>query len=292
MGYDLRQRTSLIRSFVKNNIPRMIVDKFDELKKENFDCVVVGSDQIWRPIYYRQIADAYLKFTEGWDVKRMAYAPSFGTDDWEYSEEQMRVCAKLLKQFDAVSLRERQGVEFCKTKFDVIGICVLDPTMLLTHQDYKKLVGKQVGIQKRQLTTYILDMNEIKNTAITRVQEERGLNIIELGNAVDNTRKNKNIIYWLQQLMQAEYIITDSFHGCVFAILFQRPFLVFGNHERGLSRFTTLLARFGLEDRMVHMPEDVQTKFDTPIDWYAVNKTLDEERRKSKIFLEEHLQTT
>ena len=151
-----RQNTDL---FIKRYIKRRIVNDFSELKESDFDAIVVGSDQIWRPKYFNgNIEDAYLKFAEGWNIKRIAYAASFGTDEWEYTAAQTKECARLLKQFDAVSVREASGVDLCRKHFGVEARHVLDPTMLLTAEDYIRLF-ETAGTPKSPgtLLCYILD---------------------------------------------------------------------------------------------------------------------------------------
>lgn len=81
------------------------------------DALVVGSDQVWRPMYFGDVKDAFLNFASDWPIKRVAYAASFGTDEWEYSDEQTRKCAELIKQFDAVSVREEEARWLCRNIF-------------------------------------------------------------------------------------------------------------------------------------------------------------------------------
>ena len=91
--------------FINKYIKRRIVNDYSDIKETDFDAIVVGSDQIWRPKYFHEIVHAFLDFTKGWNIKRIAYAASFGTDEWEYTPQQTERCAKLVKLFDAVSVR-------------------------------------------------------------------------------------------------------------------------------------------------------------------------------------------
>ena len=106
--------------FIRQYIHRLDVKDYACLQEQDLDAIVVGSDQIWRPTYYQPIANAYLKFAKDWThIKRVAYATSFGTDEWEYTPEETQECAALLKQFDAVSVREASAVQLCKEHFQV-----------------------------------------------------------------------------------------------------------------------------------------------------------------------------
>ena len=88
------------------------------------------------------LANAYLAFAKDWkQIKRIAYAASFGTDKWEYTLEETRECAALLKLFDAVSVREASAVQLCKNYFQIKAVHLLDPTLLLSKEDYLSLDG-------------------------------------------------------------------------------------------------------------------------------------------------------
>lgn len=282
----------LMVKFINEKLSCKYVREFEELQLEGFEVLVVGSDQIWRPKYFKNIEDAFLGFAEKWDIKRVAYAPSFGVDHWEYSTEQTVRCSSLLRKFDNVSVREQGGVALCKEMLDVTATCQLDPTMLVSAQAYKALVTKSKKATSFQLVTYILDLTDEKVRAIERVSNFENVSPIEIGkhiNGVENHKTEKSIENWLQQFMHADFIITDSFHGCVFALLFHKPFLVFGNAERGLSRFTTLLNLFQLEARMVKSIEGVEQQYNEPIDWNKVDRILNSEKAKAIQFITESL---
>ena len=108
--------------FIKKHIKRRIIDNYIDVHQYGFDAIVVGSDQIWRPKYFRPIEHAYLDFTEGWNIKRIAYAASFGTDKWEYTLKQTRICRRFLQSFDTVSVREISGVDLCREHFNIQAI--------------------------------------------------------------------------------------------------------------------------------------------------------------------------
>ena len=134
--------------FIENHVHRMTVKDYSDVSPDEFDAIVVGSDQIWRPEYFiGDIRDGYLAFARNWNLKRVSYAASFGSDEWEYPEEVTRDCAALLKMFDAVSVRESSGVTLCKRYFGVDAVHVLDPVMLLDAEDYLSLVS---GLEQSQ----------------------------------------------------------------------------------------------------------------------------------------------
>ena len=112
----------------------------EEFRKEairlGIEGYVVGSDQCWRPMYNIHLSDMFLKFTLDMEVKkRVAYAASFGSDNWEFSEQMTKICADLAKMFDAISVRENSGIKLCKQYLGVDAVHVLDPTLLLEREE-------------------------------------------------------------------------------------------------------------------------------------------------------------
>lgn len=239
--------------FVNANIHEYYINGLKDIPKDRFDAIVVGSDQIWRSyffhLYFGEMPDAFLRFTDGWHIKRIAYAPSFGVERWEYSPEETEECKRYIQKMDAVSCREAEGVEMCRKYLDCNTVKhVLDPTMLLTKIDYQKFVT--INKEKtNKLLVYVMDTSEDKQKLIDTIASEHSLtqsSIYQPGVAAP-----PSVEYWLQQFEDADFVVTDSFHACVFSIIFGKEFLVYGNQNRGLSRFTSLLKMFGLEDRMI-----------------------------------------
>ena len=111
----------------------------------------------------------------------------------------------------------------------------------------------------------------------------------------ENAKKHLNdcvfpsVTKWLRAFMDAEMVITDSFHGCVFSIIFNKPFWVVGNKERGQARFSSLLSLFKLEDRLISVDDIESINWNTPIDWDSINNTKKEWQDLSLSFLTENL---
>lgn len=148
------------RNFVKKHIRTRVIKDWTQLKENEYDAFVVGSDQVWRPRYFgKPITNAYLGFARNWSsIKRVAYAASFGTDEWEYTPKETTDCASLLRKFDAVSVRERSGVKLCKEHFGVNAVCLLDPTLLLTKDDYLSILDvANYPVNNGGLFYYFLD---------------------------------------------------------------------------------------------------------------------------------------
>jgi len=254
------------------------------VKKYTFDAIVVGSDQVWRPMYNACIEDCFLAFASGIDIKRVAYAASFGTYDWEFSKKQTKKCSTLAKQFDAISVREKSGVDLCKKHLGVDAVQVLDPTLLIDKADYENLCR---DIPKRQpmVFAYILDADKKKKNFIESFASSKNLPCMIKG-ADANVSNEDSIELWLSYFRDAAYVITDSFHGCIFSIIFKKDFLTFGNYERGNSRITSLLGTFGLVSRLIN--SELKEEVDE-IDWNEVNKKLREMMTYSEEWLKNAL---
>lgn len=248
-----------IQQFVDKYLNRVVVDSPSELKEEDFDAIVVGSDQIWRPKYYSHIKDAYLDFAKKWkSIKRIAYAPSFGTDEWEYTDGQTEEFSKLLKMFDAVSVRENSGIELCKKYFDVDAIQVLDPTMLLSREDYASVINDSTTpAPQGDLLQYVLDKSGSITELVNHIAKEKMMKPFSVSGKpfVEGQKVEKcicpSIESWLRGFRDASFVVTDSFHACVFSLIFNKPFCVVGNKARGMARFYSLLSLFNQEFRLV-----------------------------------------
>lgn len=283
--------------FIEKYIRRVYTKDFSNIREKDFDVLIVGSDQIWRPKYFfSKIENAYLDFAKEWKIKRITYAASFGTEEWEYTEEQTNNCAALLKKFNAVSVRESSAVQLCSDNFGVKAEQVLDPTILLCKEDYIKLFKDYNTAQSDgNLFCYILDEGEEKKSIIDCIAKEKGLKPFYVNSRYEELdapleeRIQQPVEKWLRAFNDAEYIVTDSFHACVFSIIFNKPFIVYGNRERGLSRFKSLLSIFGLEERIVSTKEEATKAISEPIDWERVNEVHRQWKEKSMSFLVNNL---
>ena len=264
-----------------------------------FDAIVVGSDQVWRATI-SDIPTYFLSFTKAINVKRIAYAASFGTDDLnEYSKKDMKIASESIKLFDAISVREESGVHLCRDYFKIDAVHVLDPTMLLSKDDYLKLIeGEDSSCSTDMLLTYVLDRTQEKNDIIQRVGEALHLTSCENGavkyfsNVVESNVSEciyPSVSRWVAGFRDAQFVVTDSFHGTVFSIIFNKPFVAILNSKRGSSRFISLLSVLGLENRLISTTNDLLEEHLKPIDYTEVNKILNDWRYLSISFMERHL---
>ena len=240
---------------------------------------------------------AYLEFTKGWDIKRIAYAASFGVDTWEYNPKDTKNALKAIQRFDAVSTREQSGVTLCKDYLDYIdAVQVLDPTLLLDRIDYEHIMEESDKTHEinGNLMCYVLDYTNEKRQYISECAKVLDMIPFETNSKYEVKGASLEEIVqppveqWLRSFRDSSYVITDSFHACVFSILFHKPFIVIGNNSRGLARFQSLLSLFELEDRMLIDTYDVSL-CNKDINWEKVDSKLDKLRADSKSFLEQAL---
>ena len=278
-------RNSLMDNFVNNHIDKTrIVHSYTKgiIIEEQFDAIIAGSDQIWRPRYNRYIEDMYLKFIPV-GIKKIAYAASFGVDTWEYNDQLTKRCAKLARRLDAISVREISGVTLCKDYLGVDAISVLDPTILAGAEVYIPLLKKKTGDD--YVFAYILDMTPEKKEFVESMARQRGMEVKIHG---ANREATLSVEEWLSMIANASMVVTDSFHGTVFSILFHRDFLSIANTARGATRFTSLLRPLNLESRMINITE-MELTHSSVINWKEVDNILDVQRKESMNFLSKAL---
>lgn len=275
--YVLKKDVDILRApheVIRKNTDRFIKQYIHQYKCKNwtsnlakrYDAIVVGSDQVWRPKYSQPIEYAFLSFLDDSPIRRISYAASFGVDKCEFTKEQLKVCSSLMKKFDAVSVREISGIKLCRNCFGVDAVQMLDPTLLLSAEDYRTLINNvKTNPSNGNMLVYILDKTEEKIALVNKIAEERGLIPFWLDSPDEENeglplkkRVKMSIEQWLRSFDDAEFVFTDSFHGCVFSIIFRTQFIVIGNKERGVSRFHSLLEQFCLNERLILSSEDYQ----------------------------------
>ena len=157
---SLSRRYKYFKQFNRNiSFSKFKIIKGNVSKKidKEYDCFFVGSDQVWRTKFNPVVEDMFLSFADDFSGKRIAYAASFGTDEWEFTDEQTERCKELVKRFDAVSVRERSGIRLVKWLGQNADY-VLDPTMLMDKDFYSSIIdgSPYKGATTSKLFCYIL----------------------------------------------------------------------------------------------------------------------------------------
>lgn len=266
----------------------------------NYDRWIVGSDQVWRLQYTRYLGKSFFFLDFLPEEKRnssFSYAASFGTNKWEGTPEETKKCAQLLRQFKAVSVREHSGITICREIFGVNAVQMPDPTLLLSTDEYETIIrgGKTHDYSTPYIASYVLNSTDDIQFLLASVGERLSKHVQQLTPQVTGKkirdRFPTSVAQWLRSIRDADYMITDSFHGCVFSIIYNIPFVCLDNKNRGSARFDTLLKTFGLEERLMtdYHAEKAQKILSIPIDWERVNSIHESERRRGLDFLKTNL---
>lgn len=235
----------------------------------DFDSYLVGSDQVWRAkmANYQYGIDTYFFDYLPNTKSRYAYGVSLGTQNGEYTDEEIMRLSSMYRAFKMVSVREEQSIDtFQQCGWnEPAAIPVLDPTMLLDKEHYSNLVTK-VYTKKSSgnMFCYVLDENEDKQLKIEQIAKDKHLIPFYI-----SLKTNCSVEQWLRSFMDAEFVVTDSYHGLVFSLIFNKPFYLLYNKQRGNARFESLLNRFCIKrDESVY-------------NWNIINTLMQKERKKS-----------
>lgn len=275
-----QKRPVIFDEFVRNHINT--TQKFTRYTRKlildyHLDGVIVGSDQVWRPRFNVYPYDMFLAFTEGTRIKRASYAASFGVGTWEYDQEMTERCSELVSCFDAVSVREASGVYLSKEYLGVDAIKVLDPTLLHEKAIYNELCKSIPRSEEQYIAVYALGLNEYAKEKINSFAKSKGLAIKYFTSDANYTL---SVPEWVAAIRDATFVITDSFHGTAFSIIYNKDFYSIINKTRGTSRFESILADFELSDRLLDSTQLEIPDMNNTIDWACVNekrKTLKEQ---------------
>ncbi|MBE6294410.1 MAG: polysaccharide pyruvyl transferase family protein [Bacteroidales bacterium] len=279
------------------NISRKVSNdkEIRELFKE-YDIIFFGSDQIWNSDCIKNMGLYYYGIHVDTQKTRMiAYAPSFGQNSFNASPEIRKAVSNLFNKYTAISTREEDGLYILKDLFNIEkAVKVLDPTMLHDVDYYHKLANiKNKKLTNNTLAYYLLDKTEKKLETVYRLAAKLGLKPININVGDENInckfkfiRKLQSLKYpsienWLRNISEANFIITDSFHGTVFSIIFNKQFLTFGNDKRGNSRFINILSMLDLKDNLF-IDSEINIDNIPSVNYDIVNKKL-------KLFKEESI---
>ena len=248
------ERPPRIESFVRNNIVlSRKTSKYTRLllEENQVSALIVGSDQVWRYAYsYHYLEDMFLAFAKDYPCIKIAYSASFGVDKWDYPLARVKAAKDLVRHFNAVSVREDSGVTLCKNELGIDAVTALDPTLLLPATAYDRFCHARKPGTAPFLAAYVLDSSEEKDAHIANVARTKGLKVQKM----TASETSASIEEWLSTLKNADYVITDSYHGSLFSIIFRKPFETIVNRGRGADRFTSLFQHLGLLDRLIDSP--------------------------------------
>lgn len=218
----------------------------------DYSLLIVGSDQIWTDEDY--VTQWGVPFEDKFLIrpcKKMVYAASFGKHNLKYTNEQLTKIRSSLKDVKYVSTREFGGIICCKHYFQYNNaIAVLDPTMLYDKEFYLNSIHEKEAQTKNGIFVYVLDKSAEWTNRIAEISSELNQPVLPYDGSVESFIKNLN---------QATCVLTDSYHGSVFSLIFNVPFITLKNAKRGNDRFIDLSLRFNIEDRFIDELSQINT---------------------------------
>ena len=253
---------------------------------DEVDAFVCGSDTIFCPDEFG-FDDGYYANYPCMRGNSVAYASSFG--DPHFSEEDYVKLTERLQNFKAFGLREQMMVPYVKNHVNVPVEKVIDPTLLLTQNDFDTIATERL-LEEPYLLLYARRYNPKMEAYAEKVAAEKGWEIVDISLRATNAKKGHLMFYeagveeFLSLVKHAEYIITNSFHGMIMSVQYRRPFVIF-SREQCDTKITELLELLGLSDRLlINGTEQYET-----IDYDAVHKQIAEARTKAQDFLKMEL---
>ena len=291
LGYffpNLKKYKKFMNFFDKHY--RMTKIQYDEQILRNalfdFDTIVCESDVIWSPHSTQGFDNGFFCNLPSMQGKnKISYAACIGYTN--FSEKRQERFRELLKNFDAISVREIQGTEFTQEFTDKKVYNVLDPTLLLDAKDYEDIV------EEPKERGYLLVYNCLKNNRkmlkdAKKIAKARGLKVIEISVYYNNIFINKvklniGIEQFLGYFKHAEYVLTNAFHGVCFSVIYKKSFYTYARGTKD-SRVTSILHLLGLDDKFLQNDQALPSLSDH-IDYEKVYLNLEKERKNSKEFL-------
>ena len=249
------------------------------------DAYIAGSDQIWNPLFPNgKDPSFYLDFVQ--NAKKISYAASFAVEKLpEELESQVRTW---LSSFDAISVREKSGLDIL-TSLGINGTTVCDPVFLLQKENWNQLAKKKT-IGEPYLFVYDFDRSELIESMAKQIAEKKNLKIVSyFHNDYADQCDESGPIGFLQNVSNAEVVISNSFHATAFSLIFQRKFFTVGRKESINTRMVDLLNDMNLADRYLNNSADDWQKV-RPIDWGQTEACIQKTIEQSKCFLKKALE--
>ena len=275
-------------SFLNETINiRCIKKSFKEIKRNDYDILMVNSDQVWRKTNLNYLDVGFLRFASDWSIRKFIYGASFGLDYWIYYSYEERNIKNLLKNFSGISVREEGLKKMVEKHLNLEPTLVVDPTLLIDKKYYLDLIKNyknEYTSKDNYIFVYSIDTFQLMQSFIKQSVETLKYKLYNCTMS-DNDYLQK----FIYGIYNSKAVITNSFHGVIFSIIFKKPFVAFNPVERGNERFNTLKNVYGLQNRIISVNNPPKLSLLTePFD---VNmKIIDDLREKSIDFLKKNLE--
>lgn len=273
--------------FVNNNLPA-----YTKQIDISVDIYMVGSDQVWNPEIVGDKLYSYMLDFAPIDAIRVSYASSFGIESWNYAQKYPKV-RELLSRFQQITVRESSGVKILAENFNLTSQCVLDPCLLLNDYLSRLSISKE-KFDTNCLVSYKLQFSQRWIFFIKQLASSLNCSWCELHNRrrIEKIRplfELNMITYsvqdWIGRIATARYVITDSFHGTVFSLIYERQFVVINSIKNRITRVNSLLDKLGLLDRIIEDESQAWKILSCNIDYSIITPKLNKLIAESKYVL-------
>lgn len=300
----IKTRNACFDAFMNSTFTKMspAYDTFEQLKKatENYDAVLVGSDQLWLPQGY-STGFYNLLFVPD-NIPKIAYATSFGVS--QIPENKKKTAKEFLNRIEHISVRELRGSEIVKELTGRDVPTVVDPTLLFNQKQWAEIIPEKPVMEGKYIFCYFLGNNPQQRKTVRAFADVQGLPVVTIPHLDefiesdvgfgDYEKYDVGPAEFINLIRNAKYICTDSFHGSVFSILHHKQFVTFnrfaeGNKQSRNSRIDSLLKQTGLTDRRFNADSILEDKIDVFIDYQAVECSLTKMRKGSVDYLTDAL---
>lgn len=297
-AFRLRKRGSLWKNAFNAFRNEKMVFSEEEYDKESdirllvdkYDVFVCGSDMLWSEEFYADWRFYFLGFAP--KEKSIAYAPSFGKN--EIYDEHKPLCCELINDIGYLSCREEAGVQMVYDEFGLKCPQVLDPTFLLSREEWNQNLNPDRLVHSKYILTYLFGgIRGERKKNIENFAEKTGYKIVHIPMTVDEFnsdayKEKMGPLEFVTLIRDAEYIFTDTFHGTVFSIIFGKQFWVLDRTDKSKwakysDRMISTLKMFNLSNRYICNQKSMNT--DEIIDFKDINEIIDEKRKDSMNYL-------
>jgi hypothetical protein len=270
-----------------------IYRKVHELNKKPpiADCYIVGSDQVWNPEITKEYQLHYFFDFVPEGKRLISYAASFGKDTFEKDVKHKNKIRELLKKFHAISIRESSGVKICKNLIDIDVEETVDPTLIIS--DYSEITGSVK--EEKHIVCFKLNKDNGFYEMVRIIGDKLNMpvKILDSSRSVQGVKAipKPTVKRWLKTLKSAAFVVTDSFHGVAFSIIFKKNFIVVPANILRFTRIKNILSHLSLEDRIFYSYDEIidDERWQKDIDFTKVFFKLEKLRTTSTKFLNQAL---
>lgn len=302
----IKRRNACFDSFMNQNFTNMspAYDTFEQLTQaaRGYDAVMVGSDQLWRPEGY-STGFYNLMFVPD-EVPKIAYATSFGVS--QIPERKKKIAKTFLNRIERISVRELRASEMIKELIGRDVPTVVDPTLLFTGEEWRKIIPSKTVVDEKYIFCYLLGSNPQHRKWVEELKKQTGYKIVTIPHLDEFVESDVGFgdyqLYdvgpaeFVYLIRNAEYVCTDSFHGTVFSILNHKQFVTFnrfadGSRNSRNSRIESLLSQTDLgKRRMTRKEQSIVDLVSAELDYECVDTKLNQMRNRSVEYLSSALE--